>query len=105
VFSISPHGNGLDCHRTWEDLILGCIVIVKTSALDPLYEGLPVVIVKEWNEITPKNLTLWLEKFVDKINDTSVRERLTLKYWMEKIRMQANVKLDPDLSPDQSKKG
>ena len=51
AFSISPHGNGLDCHRTWEDLALGCIVIVKTSLLDPLYKGLPVVIVKDWSEI------------------------------------------------------
>ena len=29
AFSISPHGYGLDCHRTWEDLALGCIVIGK----------------------------------------------------------------------------
>lgn len=42
AFSISPHGNGLDCHRMWEDLVLGCIVIVKTSPLDPLYKGLPL---------------------------------------------------------------
>jgi len=34
AFSVSPHGNGLDCYRTWEDLVLGCIVIVKTSVLD-----------------------------------------------------------------------
>jgi len=93
AFSISPHGNGLDCHRTWEDLVLGCIVIVKTSALDPLYEGLPVVIVKEWNEITPQNLSIWLEGCAGKANDTSVRERLTLRYWMEKIRKQTNAAL------------
>ena len=47
AFSISPHGNGLDCHRTWEDLALGCIVIVKSSPLNSLYEGLPVVIIED----------------------------------------------------------
>ena len=49
-FIISIFGNGLDCHRTWESLFLGAIVIVKTSSLDPLYENLPVVIVKDWDE-------------------------------------------------------
>jgi hypothetical protein len=81
AFSISPHGNGLDCHRTWEDLALGCIVIVKTSPLDRLYEGLPVVIVKDWAEIKEENLNLWLEQF----KDFSYREKLTLKYWLNKI--------------------
>ncbi len=33
-FVLSPHGNGLDCHRTWEALLLGCIPVVKTSAID-----------------------------------------------------------------------
>ena len=45
---MSPQGNGLDCHRTWEALILKTIPIVRTSSLDPLYEGLPVVVVHEW---------------------------------------------------------
>lgn len=52
AFVVSPHGNGLDCHRTWEALILGCVVIVKSSPLDGLYEGLPVVVVKEWSDIS-----------------------------------------------------
>ena len=86
AFSISPHGNGLDCHRTWEDLALGCVVIVKTSALDPLYEGLPVVIVKEWSEITPDALEAWKAQFVGAAKETIGRERLTLAYWMKRIR-------------------
>lgn len=36
-FCASPHGNGLDCHRTWEALCLGCVPIVKSSPLDDLY--------------------------------------------------------------------
>ena len=30
-FVISPPGNGIDCHRTWESMFLGAIPIVKKS--------------------------------------------------------------------------
>lgn len=86
AFSISPHGNGLDCHRTWEDLALGCIVIVKSSSLDPLYEGLPVVIVRDWSEITDENLSRWLERYADAFMNPRYREKLTNRYWLERIR-------------------
>lgn len=85
AFSISPHGNGLDCHRTWEDLILGCIVIVKTSPLDPLYEELPVVIVNDWSEITEENLAFWLAKYSDAFTNPSYREKLSAAYWLKKV--------------------
>lgn len=85
AFSISPHGNGLDCHRTWEDLTLGCIVIVKTSALDPLYKGLPVVIVKNWSEITEENLNKWFAQYKDAFTNPEYRQKLTTQYWMNKI--------------------
>lgn len=91
AFSISPHGNGLDCHRTWEDLVLGCIVIVKTSPLDPLYEGLPVVIVKDWDEVTEDNMQKWLEQYKDAFTNLSYRMKLTNDYWMNKIRTAAHI--------------
>jgi len=86
AFSISPHGNGLDCHRTWEDLVLGCIVIVKTSPLDNLYEGLPVVIINDWTEITPHNMARWLAQYGDAFTNPSYREKLTNEYWLSKIQ-------------------
>jgi hypothetical protein len=87
AFSISPRGNGLDCHRAWEDLVLGCIVIVKTSPLDKLYRGLPVVIVNDWSEITQVNLDKWLEEeYGDAFTNPSYRERLTYTYWMNHLR-------------------
>ena len=48
---ISPHGNGLDCHRTYEAIALGCIPIVKTSTLDILYKDMPIIIVDNWSQI------------------------------------------------------
>lgn len=85
AFSISPPGNGLDCHRTWEDLVLGCIVIVKTSPLDPLYEGLPVVIVQDWSEVTKENLDHWLSIFGDVLHNEEYRTKLTHDYWYGKM--------------------
>jgi hypothetical protein len=80
---VSPHGNGLDCHRTWEALALGCIVIVKTSGLDPLHIGLPVLIVKEWSEICKELLEETIQKFQKKPFNYS---KMTLDYWVNKIK-------------------
>lgn len=85
AFSISPHGHGYDCHRTWEDLILGCIVIVKTSPLDVLYKDLAVIIVKDWSEITELNMQLWLSTFGDVLHNDKLRYKLKLDYWLHKI--------------------
>lgn len=87
AFSISPPGNGLDCHRTWEDLVLGCIVIVKTSPINSLFKGLPVVIVQDWSEVTADNLEKWLLQYGDAFTNPSYREKLTNRYWISQMEM------------------
>ena len=82
AFVISPHGNGYDCHRTWEALCLGCIPIVKTSLIDYLYDDLPVLIVKEWSDVTYDLLDETVKLFQTK---TFKYEKLTLTYWMNLI--------------------
>ena len=86
AFVVSPHGNGLDCHRTWESLVLGNIVIVKRSSLDPLYEGLPVVVVDDWLEITETNLQRWHAQHSGAFARADVIERLTNRFWIEQVR-------------------
>jgi hypothetical protein len=82
AFVISPHGNGLDCHRTWEALVLGCIPIVKTSPIDILYQNLPVLIVNSWSDI---NQTL-LQDTINRFKMLSFSyEKLTNKYWFDLI--------------------
>ena len=49
---ISPHGNGLECHRTYEAIALGCIPVVKSSTLDIMYKDMPIIILNDWNEIS-----------------------------------------------------
>jgi len=55
-YILSPEGTGIDCHRIYESIYLGSIPILKTSELDYFYEKLPVLIVKNWNEITQEYL-------------------------------------------------
>ena len=80
-------GNGLDCHRTWELLYLGCIVITRTSPLDPLFEGLPVVIVRDWEEVGDRaNLIAWLRQHASSTNQDYVWRRLRPSSYIEPIR-------------------
>ena len=88
AFIISPHGGGYDCHRLWEGLILGCIPIVKTSPIDKLYDELPVLIVHSWSDVTTELLIKTVEKFKKKhLNGEFNYNKLTLQYWMNKIKI------------------
>lgn len=55
-FVLSPRGIGLDCHRTWEAMLLKAVPVIISSASDPLYEHLPVIIVDQWEEVTEEFL-------------------------------------------------
>jgi hypothetical protein len=83
---ISPHGNALDCYRTWEALLMGCIPIVKRSPIDYLYADLPVAIVDEWSQITALNLQRWLERFGAAFDRLPLRQTLSSQFWQARIR-------------------
>lgn len=83
VFALSPAGGGYDCHRTWEALALGSIPIVRTSPIDAVYAGLPVLIVQDWANVTEDLLLATRSKFARLKWD---RRRLTLAFWTERIR-------------------
>ena len=86
AFVCSPSGGGLDCHRTWEALVLGCVPIVKSSGMDRLFDGLPVWIVDDWNEVTLEACLTKKEEFAGK---TYNYEKLGLEYWVKRIRFAA----------------
>jgi len=88
TFTLSPPGGGLDCHRTWESLCLGCIPIVKSLGSNKMYEELPVLIVNEWKEINETLLNATIEKFkVTKFN----YDKLSLKYWLNQIKCRQKI--------------
>ena len=89
MFSLSLIGNGFDCHRTWESLILGNIVLLQSSPIDPLFADLPVVIIKDFSEITEQNLEKWALQYADAFTNPDVLKKLTTGYWLSKIRNSA----------------
>ena len=82
AFVVSPPGEGLDCHRTWEAICLGCIPIMISTPLDDMFEGLPVLIVQSWRDITRELLDKTILEYSEK---EFCIEKLTLKYWIDKI--------------------
>lgn len=81
-FILSPIGGGMDCYRTWEALYLGTIPVIRSCPLDPLYEDLPILIVKDWTEVTEE----FLEKKYEEMSKKEYNlEKLTLKYWSDLI--------------------
>ena len=83
AFVLSPFGMGMDCHRTWEALCLGAIPIVKANGFKPLFDGLPVLVINEWHEITPSLLDETIQLF--KVKKFKY-EKLTLNYWTNMIK-------------------
>ncbi len=88
AFVISPRGNGMDCHRTWEALLLRSIPIVKRSALDELHSGFPIAIVDDWREISLSAMANWRDRL--KYGFTpAMFQKLTRDYWAWRIRAAA----------------
>lgn len=82
AFVICPHGGGLDCHRNWEALCLGCIPIVKTSKIDNLYKDLPVLIINDWDIIDNNLLNNTINNYKKKFENNEFNmEKLKLSYW------------------------
>ena len=81
-FIVSPHGYGLDCHRTYEAMFLGSMPIVKTSSLDLMYQHMPICIVDNWDELKGMN------KLLQKAEVARARanpDTLKLAYWIDLI--------------------
>jgi hypothetical protein len=57
-FVVSPNGNGVDCHKTWESLYLKTIPIVTESININFYKNLPILIIKRWKDFNPNDLTI-----------------------------------------------
>ena len=90
AFVLSPIGDGLDCHRTWEALACGNIVLVQSSPLDCLFEGLPVIPIKDWSQVTEQNLNAWLDRY----QGCGIDEpKLGNDYWVAKMRAVAKEKI------------
>ena len=149
AFVISPPGHGLDCHRTWEALALGCIPITLASAYtsaaatkridnayavetgettrqttyadtdvtslipdnveliggaatghsgaplspwqNPLFSGLPVVVVQRWEDVTERALQIWRDEWATSFDPATPQGRaladaLRLEHWCRALQ-------------------
>ncbi|CAF1314649.1 unnamed protein product [Rotaria magnacalcarata] len=80
-FVLSPPGNGLDCHRTWEAILMGAVPVVISSGLDPLFKNAPSVILKDWAHLNEKLLLSY--KFSS--YDNFVSPVLCARYWFQRL--------------------
>jgi hypothetical protein len=69
LYTLSPRGNGEDCHRFYEAIYLDSIPIVKrtNSVFDKLYNVFPCLIVNDWSEVTETLLTEKIDECFQKL--------------------------------------
>ena len=80
-FVLSPPGNGLDCHRTWEAIVMGATPVVLSSTLDPLFDRASAVIIDYWSNLTETRLLSY-----DAGSRTdSIPDVLYARYWYERL--------------------
>ncbi|MGI9659285.1 MAG: hypothetical protein ACR2OD_10285 [Gaiellaceae bacterium] len=82
-FTISPEGNGADCHRTWEALYLKSIPIVQRSREMAHFEDLPILFTDDYSELTPEYLDEQYERMLE--TDYAI-EKLYLSHWRDELK-------------------
>jgi len=81
-FVACPEGNGIDTHRMWEALYLGCWPIVKRSRAMLEFAGLPIMFVDSWDDVEEWALDAHLGQVV---RGAFSMGKATLSYW--KVRL------------------
>ena len=82
-FVLSPYGNGIDCHRTWEALYLGVIPIVNSSIIaDVVNEYLPIIIIDDMTTITEEYLNTAYSNIINKLYNFDI---LKFEWWKTQI--------------------
>jgi hypothetical protein len=87
TFVLTPSSSGLDSHKIWEALCIGCIPILCVPEFKKLLEDLPVLIVEDWSELTQELLNKTIEEFRSRIFNY---RKLTLDYWKGLINENIN---------------
>jgi hypothetical protein len=81
-FVVSPNGNGVDCHKTWEGLYLKTIPIVTQSINIDYYKNLPIIVINDWSDlkISDYNIDLYNKKINNfKIDNIYINKITKLK--------------------------
>ena len=84
-FVISPPGMGWETMRTWEALYCKTIPIIQKCKANEVFEGLPVLYVNNYKDISENMLNSVFEEFTNKKWDLS---KMFFPHWKEKILCQ-----------------
>lgn len=78
-YIVSPHGNGVDCGRTWEILILGAVPLIEffAGARGYLDADIKAILFRLPSELNEENITRWNSEFS---SGTETR-KLTRDFW------------------------
>jgi len=80
-FVVSPNGNGIDCHKTWEALYLKTIPIVTKSINIEYYsKEFPIMIIDGWENFNPQDCS---EIAYSKIWNNFNISKLTIKNFIK----------------------
>ena len=82
AFCLCPRGNGVDTHRLWEALYMGCIPICKHYKAHRFKSPLPILFVEDWCDITEELLAKTYENIDVSLFDSELLKR---SYWSKKI--------------------
>ena len=78
-FSLSPNGNGIDCHKTWESIYLKSIPIITKSINAEFYKDYPIIIIDDWSKFNPSdfNISLYHEKWKNFNKSLTISEQIS----------------------------
>ena len=86
-FAASPRGNGIDCHRTWEALYLGCTPIVDKHFMYNSYD-LPIIQIERWSDFN----AVWLRSQYDVVKNKKANyDQLKIDYWFDRIKKERDI--------------
>lgn len=85
-YAISPEGNGVDCHRIWECIYVGCVpVVIKNPILYEHFKTLPILWVDTYVVVSETFLNNAYNSIVFANNDIT-----KLDYWNNIINIRDN---------------
>lgn len=88
-FVLSPPGNGIDCHRTWEAIYLGAVPVVLRSLTPQMFvEDLPILAVDHFSDFLGLADSQMMSHF-DRVRRTS-SEKAFMPHWLSLLEAQAN---------------
>jgi hypothetical protein len=86
---LSPPGNGVDCHRTWEALYLGVTpIVLRTEHGASLHDRHRIIQLSDLTALDPASLERAEQACAA---DAPAESRLKMSYWCEQIAQKIAV--------------